>query len=204
MIRFLSIIPILFLFACQDDDQITFQPNLIESPSFENSTTGLNSLPIGWENCGDLLPDIFPVSGEENTRQCDKTAFEGTNYIGLKVNENGEMSCLNYLFTESIMAGDSLSMSISIARSTTYLMEINGEMKNFATPLQLEVYGITSSEDILLHTTTNVINSRWLTFSTTVPLVVELKGFLLRPKYIDSTPYNGNLLIDNLDFRVIL
>lgn len=204
MLRFYFLISCLFLLACQDDDQLTLQANLIENSSFENSPTGLNTLPLGWESCGDLLPDIFPISEEENTRQCDKIAFEGTNFIGLRANENGEKSCINYIFSEPIITGDSLSMSMSLERSPTYLIELNGESKNFASPLQLEIYGITSEGDILMHTTTIVINTRWLTFSKVIPLTAQLQGLSLRPKFIDSNPVNGNLLIDDLDFRVVL
>lgn len=204
MLRFYFLIPCLLLIACQDDDQLTLQANLIKNPSFENSITGLNTLPLGWENCGDLLPDIFPISEEENTRQCSKIAFDGANFIGLMANENGEKSCINYIFSEPVTTGDSLSISMHLERSPVYLIEVNGESKNFSTPLQLEIYGITSEGNILMHTTTTVINTRWLTFSKIVSLPTELQGLSLRPKFIDSNPINGNLLIDNLDFRVVL
>lgn len=193
---------ILIFSACNDDEQLNVQTNLVSDASFENTNNGLDLLPEGWENCGTLLPDVFPVSA--NSRNVDKPAFDGTNYVGLRVNENNEYGCISYLFEEAITTQDSLAISISLARSSTYLIEKAGEMINFATPIKLHIWGITNEQDVLLYESPLIVNTRWLTKSKTTAINATIKGVKLKATYQTPTPfpYNGNLLIDNLDFRL--
>jgi len=149
-----------------------------------------------------LLPDIFPV--ENNTREVDKTAFDGDNYVGLRVSENDEFSCIFHLFDQPIIAGDSLIISLSLARSSVYLIETNGEMVNFATPAVLQIFGMTVDQDILLYNSPLAINTRWLTKTKTIASNEDIIGIKLKAFYQTPSPfpYNGNVLIDNLDFRL--
>ena len=181
------------------------QPILLQNPSFEDFPK-LGRVPYLWDNCGGVGEspvDVHPVPASQF--QVDKTAYEGSTYLGMVVRENETWESVSQRLSRPLINNHCCEFSIHLSRSATYISSLSSSSEqdkvNFATPIKLRIWGGNGfcGKTELLAESSLVINTRWLEFNFRFEPKSNYNYITFEAFYQTPTvfPYNGNILLDN-------
>lgn len=181
----------------------------LENPSFEATPQAGNILKgfsmVGWKDCGptgETPPDIHPekMGGPFGVIL---EAREGQTYLGMVVRDNNTWESIGQRLNAPLLAGKEYAFNIQLARSLNYRSVSRKTQKeeNYATPCLLRIWGGNSigERGELLDESLPVENTGWETYRFRL-FPNQDYAFILFEAYFKislSTPYNGNLLLDN-------
>jgi len=188
------------------------QPIVLQNPSLEGFAR-LSYTPTGWYDCGfpgESQVDLHPVPASEF--KVDKTAKDGATYLGMVVRENETWEAVGQRLTKPLIGGNCYEFSMHLCRSATYLSQLSSTKNgvsgitakkiNFATPIKLRIWGGNGycSKTELLAESSLVINTRWLEFNFRFEPPQNFNYILFEAFYQTPSlfPYNGNILLDNM------
>ncbi len=185
------------------------QPIPLDNPSFEVFPR-LSFTPSGWYDCGfpgESEVDVHPVP--ESEFQVDKTAHAGNAYMGMVVRKNDTYEAVGQRLKRPLQGGKCYEFTMHLARSATYLSAQSGsnpltpqQKVNFATPAKLRIWGGNGycAKQELLAESSLIINTRWLEFNFRFEPASNYSYIVFEAYYKTPTmfPYNGNILLDNL------
>lgn len=168
-------------------------------------TPKLGKAPRGWYDCGSPFespPDIHPIEGSEFG--VTQKAAEGATYVGLVVRDNNTVEAIGQRLKSPLVAEQCYEFKIALCQSPTYISQsrTTGEKVNFDRPVTLRVWGGNNYCDKkeLLVKAGAIKNTKWQAYTLrfipkTKHTYLTLEAFYSTP---GGTPYNGNLLLDNI------
>lgn len=196
----------LFTYICAQHEDIIHLIN----PSFED-TPKQSSPPTGWTDCGfqwESPPDVHPG----NYWEVDTKPHHGKSYLGMVVRNNGTWECISQMLLFSMDAGHCYEFSIYLAMSGHYLSGITNRSQlprvtrsdstyNFSTPAIIRIWGGDSvcERKEMLEQSNPIDHQDWKKYKFTFRPKSTLRYIVLEAYYSTnkSTPYNGNILLDN-------
>ena len=175
----------------------------LENPSFEDIPQH-STPPSGWEDHGfegQSPTDIHPKGNFGVYR----APIHGNTYLGMVVREDETYECIGQKLKETIKAGHCYQMEIAVTRSRYYISTTAkkpDEFTNQITPCVLRVWGglASSEEKILLAVIGPVKAHEWQYYLIDLQSAVDCDYLYLEAFYDEfvKSPYNGNILVDNL------
>lgn len=175
----------------------SLQAQYLNNPSFEGRPTTAIS-PRDWLPYGQASsPDTQPGSWGVN-----KAASHGSTYItmvarGFSIIDSYLWEACYQKFQQPLLSKQTYHYSLDLAFAPEFL----ADTVHFNRPIQLKVYGMNAVfEKELLWESGKVDNTDWKTYFFEVN-PKQLTEYLLLEAYFLETPmYNGNILIDNLQY----
>lgn len=188
------------------------QPIILSNPSFEGFPK-LSYTPTGWYDCGfpgESQVDLHPVPASEF--KVDKTSYDGNTYLGMVVRANDTWEAVGQRLKKPLIGNNCYEFSMHLSRSSTYLSALSSNSSianaaapkkiNFATPVKLRIWGGNGycGKKELLAESSLVINTRWLEFNFRFEPKQNYNYIVFEAFYQTPTPfpYNGNILLDNM------
>jgi hypothetical protein len=173
-----------------------------ENPSFEDYPQAAHT-PVGWIDCG--FPDETPLDIQPNgTFKVTQPAFHGSTYIGLVTRDINTWEGFGQKLKKNLEKDECYGFSIYLMRSPFYESQSQSTKKttNYNTPVILRVWGGDSacSKKDLLVVSSKIDNSTWKKYSFIIKPRSDMSYIFFEAFYEKPTdsPYNGNLLLDNL------
>ena len=173
-----------------------------KNPSFEDYPQ-VGKTPIEWLDggfFGESPVDILPAAKFKVTQE----AYDGDSYVGMVVRDINTWERIGQKLNMSIEKGYCYSFSAYLMCSTTYesMSQLTRKMVNYNNPTILRVWGSNSAmSDIELLAESPVVDNRkWKKFDFVFYPKKKWDHIFFEVYYVPgtSTPYNGNLLMDNL------
>lgn len=158
----------------------------LQNPSFEGAPQDA-TVPQGWTACGMYsTPDILP--GPWGVYQ---KASEGKTFVGLISREDNTWEYMGQTLSKPMKAKECYTFSIKLARSSGYV--------GYNRPLRLRIWGGMKKcgKDELLGQSKIVKHYDWRNYEFNFFPNKGYKFIILEAYYGGSTPYRGNLLMDN-------
>lgn len=184
----------------------------LENPSLEDYPHAGGDIYKGiryWTDCGKLNfpgetpPDVHGSYSDFFEHQ--GAASHGSTYIGLVSRTNDTYESISQALPATLLPEQCYEFAIDLMRSDRYMSgskERQGELYNYNKPIMLYVYGGTGvcGDQELLATTEYVKNTTWETYRLRLTPTRRLKYITLEVSYKRPTlfPYNGNILLDNI------
>lgn len=157
------------------------------NPSFEGNT-GTGIVPPNWDSCGvtstpDTQPGQFGVT---------LAASQGNTYVGVVCRANNTWESFTQAIAYPLDPDSCYSFTIDLARSLGY--------SGYNTPAVLECWGGNASCAKVenLWTSPTISNTSWMTYSVQMEPSASYTYITFGVYYSSATPYNGNVLIDNI------
>ncbi len=168
--------------------QITFQ-----NPSFEDTPGQASTAPASWNVCGgNSTPDIQP-----NAFSVAVPPSDGNSYIGFVVRGNGTNEGLSQALSDPLDSNKCYQFTIDLAMSPDY-----AGSTNYGNPTAIRCWGGFSDCDTkeLLWTSPVVGHNDWQTYTVNFKPEDNYTHFLFESAHdpAASSPYLGNILLDNL------
>ena len=179
-------------------------PIVLNNAGFEDIPK-LSKAPRGWYDCGaasESPPDIHPI--DDSAFGVDKAAREGTTYLGLVVRDNNTVEAIGQRLKTPLKAQECYEFKIALCQSSTYISQspTSGEKVNFDRPVTFRLWGGNNycEKKEMLVKAGAIKNTNWQTYilrftPTEGFTYLMIEAFYSTPK---GTPYNGNLLLDQL------
>lgn len=186
-----------FLFLLLFSMSITTYSQQLTNPSFEG-VFGVARIPTAWQPCEpSSSPDTQPGAWSVKTE-----ASHGNSYISMVcrgfsiTNSYLWESCVQTL-NNSLIVGETYHYSIDLAHSKTFL----ADTFHFNTPAQLRIWGRSNNnEKELLWESGAIANTEWETHYFEVTPNNPTDYLILEAYYVELPKYNGNILIDNMQY----
>jgi len=162
---------------------------VIQNPSFEDKPKA-STLPRAWNTCNKgSTPDILP-----GPWGVEKKANDGNTYIGLITREDGSYESIGQKLVKPLKANECYSFSVYLARANNYT--------GYNLPLRMRIWGSKTycGKDQLLAESKAIKHTNWVKYDFQI-YTKEAVHFLLIEACLApgiSTPYKGNILIDNI------
>ena len=171
----------------------------LENPSFEDKPAPAHP-PQGWYYCGQVgesPPDVHP-GGFFGVEQMAK---DGATYVGMVVRDNGTHEGIGQQLSTPLQAGQCYTFSLFAARSEYYqsISRLTDMPANYEQPVAIYIWGGFSNcgRRELLAKTSSIISTDWKPCTFLLQPAETYTHLLIEAYYsIKSTPYNGNVLID--------
>ena len=176
----------------------------LTNPSFEDMPR-VGAAPKGWADCGfpgESAVDIQP----DPMRQfkVDKPAHHQYTYLGMVTRDNDTWERVNQRMSEPMRAGQCYEFSIRLARSESYLSKsrLTNEDENYDTPIRLRIrggYGICDVGEVIGQSPL-VTSRNWQEYRIKLEPQEDYTHLMLEAYYKTPIffPYNGNILLDNI------
>ena len=170
------------------------------NPSFEDMPRHSRQ-PRGSYDCG--YPGETPPDTQPGQFDVTLLPHEGDSYIGMVVRQNETWERISQNVTSELLANQTYSFSIFLARSELYLSPSRADtllMKNHITPCILRIWGgngwCTRGE--LLAETDLIVNTEWEEYKMEFKPSKNYKTIILEAFYKTDADflYNGNILMD--------
>ena len=175
----------------------SLQAQYLNNPSFEGIPTTAIS-PREWLPYGQASsPDTQPGSWRVN-----KTASHGSTYItmvarGFSIIDSYLWEGCYQKFQQPLLSNQIYHYSLDLAFAPEFL----ADTVHFNRPIQLKVYGMNAFfEKELLWESGRVANTDWETYFFEAQPSMLTEYILLEAYYVELPKYNGNILIDNLQY----
>jgi len=155
----------------------------------------------GWKDCGfagETAPDIQPGNFSVIT-----LAIHGNSYIGMVVRDNNTWESVGQKLSIPLLQNNCYDFSINLCRSYTYssISRLTNLPVSYSESAILRVWGgaMVCDKQELLFETPLVSNLNWNTFDIRLhPQKGDYACIVFEAYYKSSTPYNGNILMDNI------
>lgn len=173
------------------------QAQYLNNPSFEGRPTTAVP-PSEWIVYGQASsPDTQPGSW-----QVSKEASHGNSYISMVA--RGYSIIDSYLweacfqeFRQPLLSNQTYHYSVDLAFDPHF----TADTFSFNNPIQLRVYGLSATmEKELLWTSGKVAHTEWQSYFFELTPTQLTNYLLLEAYYLEMPKYNGNILIDNLQY----
>lgn len=173
----------------------------LQNPSFED-TARHSKVPGGWLDGGfpgETPPDIGPT----RFFRANTSASEGATHLVLITRDAGTWERVGNQLSQPLQAGQCYEWQIDLARSPVYLSRSrkSGLTINFNEPVVLRIWGGTQADEPLelLAVSPLISHEAWQRYTFTLRPAVNHPLLILEAMYRlgTSTPYAGNLLLDN-------
>ena len=174
----------------------TLQAQYLQNVSFEGkSQVGLPQawLPYGQASSPDTQPGMWNVQ---------KPASHGNSYItmvarGFSIIDSYLWEACYQKFQQPLLSNQTYHYSLDLAFAPEFL----ADTVHFNRPIQLKVYGMNAFfEKELLWESGSIENTDWETYFFEVQPTMLTEYMLLEAYYVELPKYNGNILIDNLQY----
>ena len=175
----------------------SLQAQYLNNPSFEGRPTTAVSprdwLPYGQASSPDTQPGSWGVS---------KVASHGNTYItmvarGFSIIDSYLWEACYQKFQQPLLSNQTYHYSLDLAFAPEFL----ADTFSFNRPIQLKVYGLNAFfEKELLWESGSVKNTDWETYFFELKPTQLTEYLLLEAYYMEMPKYNGNILIDNLQY----
>ncbi len=189
----------------------------LSNPSFEDypHLGQKNSSINGWTDCGRInFPDETPPDihkGRDTSSLINEIYFgveekatDGSTFLGMVVRDNGTYEAISQRLSSQIEGGKCYSFSIDLSHSLSYLSvnnRSNSNAKKLTTPAVLQIYGGSTpcGKREKLAESISIKNTDWKTYEFTFTPKNSHRYITLVAYYNEkkSSPYNGNILLDN-------
>lgn len=181
----------------------------LANPSFEDTphAGGESIVGIkGWYDCGRInfpsesAPDIHPGGFWKNSMP----PHDGDTYLGMVVRDNESWESVSQKLTGPIEEGKCYEMSVSLARSNTYISgsKVNTNDTNYVRPTVLRIWGGSGicATSQLLAESDPIDHEDWQTYTFELQPTFRVKSISLEAFYKTPVldPYNGHILVDNI------
>ncbi|GGG09903.1 gliding motility-associated C-terminal domain-containing protein [Pontibacter amylolyticus] len=176
---------------------------LITNPSFENTPTGANNIPLSWARCHYYsTPDTQPGAWKTTT-----PPSHGNTYLGLVTRGNNgpyanSTEDAQIQLSSKLKAAKRYDFSVDLAYSATQGHDDdNGNFISYANPTILRLWGGVNNcqKTELLWESPKIDHTTWQTYDfSIVPKLQEIGYLILEVYYTGSPTYFGNILIDNI------
>ena len=162
-----------------------------------------------WQDCGvinfpsETPPDLHGI----NTGFFDHKGgpSHGSSFLGMVSRSNDTYESISQKLTAPLEGGKCYELNIDLMRSDNYLSatkEDENKLYNYSKPIILYLYGGTGlcGDQELLAQSPYVKNTDWKTYTLSFKPSRRLKFITIEVSYKRPTlsPYNGNILVDNL------
>ena len=182
-------------------------PNLLKNPSFERGEVGPGKTPRNWKNCGEkghspvdvhyslAIPPIFGVRAQ---------AAQGDYYLGMVARSDGSTECIYQKFKDLVPPGNfQLSLWVALPETMDNMDILTRKPASYAHPIGLEIVGIAPDDEAyLLGSIPSVSEVGWQRLSFEGLSDVTFKGLAIRTVHTGGNPYNGYVLVDEVEFSV--
>ncbi len=176
------------------------------NPSFED-TPRTSREPSGWYDCGEegeTPPDVHPNPIPANSFGVSKRPAHGDTYLGMVVRDNDTWEGVSQHLEVPLKGGEEYSMAVELARSENYLSRsrTTGKFANYSKSAVLRIWAgddYCSKRELLIETD-NIEHTTWEWYELNLQPSEDAR-FLTFEAFFKTpmlSPYNGNLLVDNL------
>jgi hypothetical protein len=180
------------------------EASVLKNPSFEGKPQH-SITPIGWDDRGfaeESAPDTHPSGDFGVTRE----PYDGKSYLGMVVRDNDTWECVGQKLSMPLLQDSCYTMSLHATRSKFYvsISRMTGKEVNFNKPCRLRLYGASGREGKgyeLLAETPLIDHTDWQQYTLTFTPTMDVIYIYLEAYYESDAgaPYNGNVLVDNLE-----
>lgn len=175
----------------------------LSNPSLEGVPQA-NVPPLGWGACNQFsTPDTQPGFWRLNL-----PASDGRTYVSLVTRGNlgpyaNTVEAMDTRATSPFVKGKEYKISIDLAFSKDWghTIDFTDDLLLYDTPAKLRIYGGRQSCDKaeVLWESPPIDHVDWKTYNVTFkPVALDVEYLVFEAEYTGSTPYFGNLLIDNV------
>ena len=176
----------------------------LTNPSFEDMPRA-GAAPKGWTDCGfpgesavDIQPDPL------RSFKVDKRAHHQYTYLGMVTRDNDTWEKVGQRMSAPMEAGQCYEFSIRLARSEQYLSQsrLTNREENYDTPIRLRIrggFGVCDAGEVI--GSSPVITSNvWREYRIKLEPQEAYTHIVLEAYYNTPIffPYNGNVLLDNV------
>jgi hypothetical protein len=183
------------------------EENMLINGSFEDLPQCCEA-PNGWTSCGspdETAPDIQPGSFGVKLYP-----YDGDTYLGMVVRDNDTRESVGQELVQPLKKDSLYILKVALAYSKDLesLSKLFGSRAFYDTPVKLAVYGglISCDSDELLALSNRIMHSNWVEYEFYFTPFQNYNYIILEtefdPEYY-TTPYNGNLLLDNCSLTKI-
>jgi hypothetical protein len=169
----------------------------LQNPSFEGAI-GIATLPQAWLAMGESSsPDTQPGAWSVT-----KEASHGNSYIsmvcrGFSIIDSYQWEKCYQSLSSPLRVGETYSYSIDLSHSANFI----ADTIKFNKPVNLRIWGMNENKQEELLWESGVVNNLdWKTFYFDLKPSVLVEYLILEAYYIEMPKYNGNVLIDNLQY----
>lgn len=169
----------------------------LQNHSFEG-VAGAAKTPEGWISMGQASsPDTQPGAWKVTT-----PASHGDSYIsmvcrGFSILDNYLWEACYQPFNNPLLVGEIYHYSINLAHSSTF----QADTVHFNNPVNLRVWGVNQNQEKeILWESGAISNTEWKTFYFDLNPSFRTEAIVLEAYYVNLPKYNGNILIDNLQY----
>ncbi len=174
---------------------------VLRNASFEDQPNH-SQTPKEWIDCGfpgESEPDVQPSGHFGVTR----FPYDGDTYLGMVVRDNETWERVSQHLNKPMAQGSCYEFSIYLAKSPTYISDsrVTNEKVNYVQNVKLRIYGGFSPCDRRqLMAESKLVNSYdWKRFTFTFSpednyTFITFEAYYQTP---ETSPYNGNILLDN-------
>ena len=160
----------------------------LDNPSFEGEPQDATT-PVGWHGCApgttpDILPGPWGVFEEPS---------DGDTFVGLITRLDGTLESIGQRLKKTIQPNECYQFKLELANSITY----NG----YSNPLKLRVWGGSTrcEKGQLLFETPEIESPDWQVYTILFSAEQHINFIILEAFYREEpTPYQGNILLDNI------
>lgn len=162
---------------------------IIQNPSFEDKPKA-STLPRSWNTCNKgSTPDILP-----GPWGVEKKAIDGNTFLGLITREDGSYESIGQKLVKPLRANECYTLSVYLSRSNNYT--------GYNLPLRIRLWGGKTycGKDQLLAESKAITHTNWVKYEFQIYTKINVHFLLIEACLAPgiSTPYKGNILIDNL------
>jgi outer membrane protein OmpA-like peptidoglycan-associated protein len=177
------------------------QTIFLQNPSFEDIPEAGHT-PKGWLDASGNAPAETPPDVQPNpTFGLQGAAKEGTTYLGLVVRDNGTCESVGQILKTPLVGGVTYRFNLWACRSLNYKSQSRktGQAVNYNMPVLIELWGCaeTGKPEKLSISSKPIETMDWQKIDFEFTPQNTYNYFAIKAIYTNSTPYNGNVLIDN-------
>jgi len=196
----LLVIIFVLVVVCKGYNQEKIIP--LFNKSFESPPKPGDS-PIGWSDCG-IFPQESPIDVQPGFFGVTQAPYHGRSYLGMVTRATNTWEMVGQELYRVLEKGKCYEFTLYLAKSSTYIsgfaLDYNTKV-NFDQPIRLLIWGgsAINKKEELLGQSTPIKHSDWRQYKFIFKPTTTHRYLLLEAYYLasNSTPYNGNIILDN-------